>query len=186
MNWFDLALAVTVLASIIIGFGRGFARTAVNFIAFFAAIICGLWFYSPLGLWLRPFTKSQPAADGAGFILVFIAVSMLGCIVERLLVKVVEETGFAWPDRMLGAAFGVVQGLLLVTAFVLVFMALAPRPLPRAVVDSRYVPYLENAAHVLATAAPPQVQQGYYSAQRDLQKVLPEPMKRQVGKLSSM
>lgn len=175
MNWFDLALVIAVVASIVAGFVRGFTRTAIGFIAFLVAVICAFWFYVPLGLWLRAYIKSQPMADGAGFLLVFLGITMLGAVAECTLVKFVAH--LTWLDRILGGAFGAVQGLLLATAGVLLFMAFAPTPLPKLVVGSRYAPYFENAAYALASAAPAQVQQGYLRARRDLEKVLPNRMK---------
>ena len=185
MNWFDLALVIAVVASIVAGFGRGFARTAIGFIAFLVAIICAFWFYVPLGLWLRAYIKSQPMADGAGFLLVFLGITMLGAVAECTIIKFVRGAHLTWLDRILGGAFGAVQGLLLATVGVLVFMAFAPTPLPKAVAGSRCAPYFENAAYALASAVPAQVQEGYLRARRDLERVLPDRIKRRIERLSS-
>jgi membrane protein required for colicin V production len=183
VNWFDLALLIAVLSTIVIGFVRGFVRTAVSFIAFVAAIICGLWFYDPVGFWFMHFIKSKPAADAVGFFVVFAIIGTLGHVIERVALKFVRSSHLTWLDRTMGAAFGVLHGFLIMTAAVLIFMAFAPSPLPKAIAESRLVPMFEDAAHVLAATAPDPVMEGYYRARRDLEKVLPPEMQKQFEKL---
>ena len=183
MNWFDLALLIAVLSTIVIGFARGFVRTAVSFVAFVAAIICGFWFYDGVGFWFTHFIKSKPAADAVGFFVVFVAVTSLGHAIERVALKFVRSSQLTWLDRIMGGAFGVLHGFLVMTAAVLLFMAFAPSPLPKEIAESRLVPMFEDAAHVLAATAPDPVMEGYYRARRDLEKVLPPDMQKQFEKL---
>lgn len=174
MSWFDLAVGVVVLGTIISGFDRGFIRTAAGFLASLVAIVCAFWFYGELGLWLHGYISSRPAANAVGFLLMFCGITILGCIVEWLAVKFLQVAHLTWLDRLLGAVFGAVQGLVIATVAVVLVMAFAPSPLPKAVVGSRCVPYLENAAHVVANAAPAEVHEGYQRARHDLEKVLPQ------------
>ena len=183
MNWFDLALLIAVLSTIVIGFARGFVRTAVSFVAFVAAIVCGFWFYDPVGFWFTHFVKPKPAADALGFFVVFAIIGTLGHLIERAALKFVRSSHLTWLDRIMGAAFGVLQGFLVMTAAVLIFMAFAPSPLPKEVAQSRLVPVFEDAAHVLAATAPDPVMEGYYRARRDLEKVLPPDMQKEFEKL---
>jgi len=184
VNWFNVTLAVVVLSSIVIGFGRGFARTAVGVVSFVVAVICALWCYAPLGFWLHAYIRSRLAADATGFAIVFAGVVILGAIAEWSLVRIVRAAHLTWPDRFAGAAFGVVQGLLWATVSVLVILAFAPRPLPQAVVTSRLVPYFADAGRLLASAAPEPVRKGYWRARRDLEKVLPDPIQKRMDKMS--
>lgn len=183
MNWFNVTLAVVVLSSIVIGFGRGFARTAVGMVASIVAVICALWWYAPLGFWLHAFIRSRLAADATGFAVVFAGILILGAIAEWSLVRIVRAAHLTWPDRFAGAAFGVVQGLLWATVAVLAVLAFAPRPLPKAVVTSRLVPYFADAGRLLASAAPEPVREGYWRAHRDLEKILPDPIQKRLEKI---
>jgi membrane protein required for colicin V production len=184
VNWFNVALAAIVLGSIVIGFRRGFVRSAVGMVASIVAVICALWFYAPLGFWLHGYIRSRLAADATGFAVVFAGIMILGAVAECFLVRIVRAAHLRWPDRFAGATFGVVQGLLWATVVVLVILAFAPRPLPKAVVTSRFVPYFADAGHLLASAAPEPVREGYWRARRDLEKVLPDPVQKRLEKIS--
>ena len=185
MNWLDLSLLIAVAAFIGIGFAKGFARTAIGFAAFVLALAAAFWLYGPLGFWLRTYIDSKPLASATAFTMVCIAIVMLGHIAEWFSVKFVKAAHLSWVDRSMGAAFGMVQGFLVAAVVVLMYMTFAPKPLPRVVVESRYVPYLEDAAHVLAAAAPYEVKEGYQRARRDLERVAPPPVKKQLKKLDA-
>ena len=184
MNWLDLCLILVIAISVIEGLLKGFARTAVGFVAAGCAVLCGLWLYRPMGFWLRPYLDSKAAANAVGFAVVFVAIMILGAVAERLLAQFVHHTDLTWLDRGLGGAFGVVRGLLGAVIAVLLFMAFAPGPLSRPVTDSRFVPCLVSGARVMANAAPDEVRDGFRRARRDLEAApVPEPIKKGLARL---
>jgi membrane protein required for colicin V production len=186
MNWFDLCLAAVVAGSIAAGFWKGFARTAVGFAAAVIAVFCALWLYRSMGFWMRPYLGSKPLASATGFLIVFCAIITLGALAEWLLAKFFREAQLSWLDRLLGGAFGLVRGATAAVIAVLIVMAFAPAPLSRTVVESRFVPCLTSAAHVLAEAAPDEVRDGFRRARRDLEAApVPEPVKKGLAKLDA-
>lgn len=185
MNWFDLTLASIVLFYVLAGIGKGFGRSAVSFLAFVLAICCGFWFYGPLGFWLRSYIHPAATAHAVGFVLVFCAVMVVGCIGERRIGGVIKEADLTWLDRFLGGCFGIVQGALAASLVVLGIMAFGPKPLPAMVMQSRFAPQLANAAMFVARSAPDEVREGFDRARRDLDKVLPEQLRQNVEKLGS-
>ncbi len=172
MNWFDTVLIAAVVLGVIEGSRKGFSRAALGFITFLIAVGGAFWFYAPISFWLRSY-MSKPAANGTALVLVFVGIMLLGCLASRPIAKAIDSAGLRWPDRILGAGFGVIEGLFSATMIVLVFLAFGPHPLPRAVVDSRFLPYLDGAAHIAASATPLEVKAGFQRARRDLDKVVP-------------
>lgn len=172
MNWFDTVLIAAIVVSVISGFAKGFSRAALGFITFIVALGGAFWFYAPVSFWLRSY-MSKPAANGTALVAVFVGISLIGCIAERPVAKAIDSAGLRWPDRFLGAGFGVIEGLFSATIIVLVFLAFGPHPLPRAVAESKFLPYLDGAAHVAAAATPLEVKAGFQRARRDLDKVVP-------------
>ena len=57
----------------------------------------------------------------------FISILLLGALVNYLASKLVAKTGLAVTDRMLGVAFGVARGVVIVAILVL-FAGLTPMP----------------------------------------------------------
>ncbi len=185
MNWFDSLLIAAFAVSVITGFAKGFGRTAIGFLFFVVALGCAFWFYTPLSFWLRSYITSRPAANATAFLSVFVGISALGCIVEHQIAKWIRRAQLTWPDRVLGAGFGVVQGAFSAMVITLVMMAFMPRPLPRAMVESRWVPYTVGAVQAASAVAPVELKQGIERARHDLDKVAPAPVKKGLDNLGN-
>ena len=183
MSWLDVGLVVLCAISIATGVRRGFARTAVGFVAAIAGVFCGLWFYSEIAPALRPPLPSKELADWIAFLIVFGAFIAAGAVAEHLLARLFKLGELTWLDRTLGGAFGVVRGVFLATVAVLLLMAFAPKPLPRRVLESRVAPTLLNAAVTVAAAAPTEVRAGFYRACDDIGRVVPEQWKEKLSRL---
>jgi membrane protein required for colicin V production len=185
VNWFDVLLVSAVAVSVVSGFAKGFGRTAVSFLSFVIALGCAFWFYAPLSFWLRSYISSRPAANATAFLSVFIGISILGCIAERQIVNLIRKAQLTWPDRFLGAGFGLLQGALSATIIALVMLAFMPRPLPRAMVESRWLPYASEAVDLAVAVAPPELKLGVELARRDLDKVAPAPVRKGIENLAN-
>ena len=66
--------------------------------------------------WLPMKSMSEPVRYAAGFVLVFIASVFVAGLLAFLIKKLVEAIGLRPVDRTMGAAFGVVRGLILLLA----------------------------------------------------------------------
>jgi membrane protein required for colicin V production len=163
-NWLDYLLAAVVAASAVAGFAKGFARTGIALAAAASGLICGIWFYGTAGASLRPYVSSPAIANFIGFWIVFGSCVLAGALLGRLLAALLEWAGFSWLDRMLGAAFGVLRALVIAVAIVLLLLAFPLEPPPRAVVESRWAPYLVGAARACASLAPRELHDAFQSS----------------------
>lgn len=79
-------------------------------------------------VWFKQWIASGSIRIAVAFGVVFIAVLIVGAIVNYILGRLVSKTGFAGTDRTLGGVFGIVRG-----AAILVLLALLAgmTPLPR-------------------------------------------------------
>jgi membrane protein required for colicin V production len=165
MNWLDIVILVLVGLSIISSMSNGFSREVVGLIATIAGLFLGIWFYGPAGSFLLPYVSTRAVANFCGFILVFVGVMILGAMVGYSIGKLIKVAGLSWFDRLLGAGFGAVKGLLLSIALITALLAFAPghpgdAP-PKSVVESRSAPYIIEAARGLSTAAPNELKEGF-------------------------
>lgn len=162
MNWLDFVLLLLIVGSIITSVQKGFSRELIGLISVVVALFCGLWFYGSAGAFLAPYVSSREVANFCGFLLVFIGVVIVGALAGYLFGKLVRAAGLTALDRVLGAGFGAVRGLLFAVALILAIVAFTPgEGPPRAVVHSRFAPYVIDTAHVFATAAPREVKDGF-------------------------
>jgi membrane protein required for colicin V production len=164
MNWLDWALLIVILGSIIASFRAGFSRELIGLISMVVALFGGLWFYGSAGAFLLPYVSSKNVANLCGFLLIFLGVLIAGAIIGHLFSRLVKAAGLGLFDRILGAGFGAVRGLLFAVALILAIVAFAPaggdEP-PGAVVHSRFAPYVIDTAHLFASLAPRELKDSF-------------------------
>ena len=172
MNWLDVILLILVGGSVISAFMQGFSRELVGFAAAVAALVLGCWFYGTVAGYLLPYLSSKAIADFIGFLLVFCAVLAVGAIVGRVLRTFMKAAGLSFVDRVLGAGFGFVRGMLLAIALLMAIMAFSPQgKAPRAVVESRLSPYVMDAVRVSTAMAPYELREGFRKSYEEVKLV---------------
>jgi membrane protein required for colicin V production len=177
VNLLDLLLIVMVGASVVLGFMAGFARAAIGFIAVIGGMLFGFWFYGIPAAWLHRFFSSNTVCNLLGFFVVFFGFQLAGGITGKILSKLFKWTGLSWLDRILGAGFGLVRGLLFATAFVAVLLAFTPRPVPNWMVDSAVMPYAVDASNLCASLAPRAVKDAFRASLDEIRKVWEDQVK---------
>ena len=126
MTGFDWAIAAVVLASVLTAAAQGF------FFEIF--LLCGAavgyelaaWQYHRMEVWLLQFVSAAWVADAAGFLTIFFGTILLAGIAGRICRWMFKEAGLQWFDRVLGAAFGLVRGIAVVTVVVMGLAAFSP------------------------------------------------------------
>lgn len=180
LNWLDIVLIIIFGASVAEGVVKGFARVGIGFAAAILGVILGIWFYGAAGYYLLPYVSSEGIANLIGFFVVFTVCLLTGVLLGKLLGKLFKWAGLSWFDRLLGAAFGFLQGLVVAIAMVLALVAFSPKPPPRSVVDSHYAPYLLEAANVCAALAPRELKDGFYDGYEKVKRIWAEALKKRV------
>lgn len=161
LNWFDISLLLLVLVSVISGFRSGFARVAIGLGSTILGLLLALWSYRIPAAWFRPYVSSDTIADTIGFLLIFIAVCVLGGLVAAALAHLFKWIGLSWFDHLLGGAVGFVRGALVVAALVAAVVAFSPSPTPAFLNESRVLPYAQHVAYMVIAAAPHDVKDAF-------------------------
>jgi membrane protein required for colicin V production len=161
VNWLDIILGLILLFAIIGGLRKGLARTGIGFAAVIVGLLCGFWLYDSAGRFLGGFIHSRTLANLLGFLAVFLLVLLLGGVVTALVERVLKVVHLSWLNRLAGAIFGAVRGILTCAVLVLILMVFTSKPPPRAVAQSRIAPYVMGAARVMAHAAPREVRDAF-------------------------
>jgi len=172
MNWLDVVLLLVLAGSVVTSFSTGLAREVVGLVSLVAALVLAIWFYGTAGSFLRPYVSSPGVANFCGFLMVFCGVLVLGALVGRVLGRMMKVAGLSFVDRLLGAGFGIVRGLLISIALVLALLAFTPgKSPPNAVVHSKVAPYVIDAARVCAAVAPHELKDGFRKSYEQVKTV---------------
>ena len=118
LDWIFLAV---LMASMLMGAWRGLIYEVLSLAGWVAAFFVAQWFAVDVAARLPLDGAQETVRYAAGFILVFV-VALFACgFLAWLSKKLVEAMGLRPVDRTLGAAFGLLRGL--VVLLVLVVMA---------------------------------------------------------------
>ena len=110
-------LFVTVLVgSLLLGAWRGLVYEVLSVFGWIAAFVLAQWLAPDAAAWLPMGRSGDALRYAAGFVLVFVVVAFAAGLLAWLLKKVVEAVGLRPVDRTLGAAFGLVRGVVLLLA----------------------------------------------------------------------
>jgi membrane protein required for colicin V production len=175
VTFFDFILLAVIVGFLIKGLGGGFARVGVGFIATVVGIFCAFWSYGTPAAWIMPYVNSRPVANLLGFLVILIIFGIAGSVVGNILGSLFRWAGLSWLDRVGGAAFGLVQGVVVAVALVTVVLACSPEPPPDVVARSSVVPYLLGPSRVMAAMIPRELHDSFHDATTQVRKVWPQP-----------
>jgi len=168
----DWVLLAIMLLSVVFSILKGFTRELISLGAAIWGIILACWFYRLPAAWLAPYVRTPEIASLTGFFAVLLACMIGGGVLSKLAGKVVDKSGLRWFDRLLGAAFGMVRGLLLCLALLL---GLAIFPLGgEPMANSRLAPYLVQGARLIVLIAPRDLRARFQDGLHRAQKIWSE------------
>ncbi|HPL78009.1 MAG TPA: CvpA family protein [Burkholderiaceae bacterium] len=116
-DWFLLAV---LGASLLLGAWRGLVYELMSMLGWIAAFVLAQWWAPEVALRLPMSGATEPVRYAAAFVLVFVAGAFAGGLLAWITRKLIEAIGLRPVDRTLGAAFGLVRGLVLLLALAVV------------------------------------------------------------------
>lgn len=120
MIWIDYVITGIIIFSTLVSLIRGFIREALSLVTWVCAFFVANRYYNYIALYFTRF-EEQIVRDGIAIVLLFVAILIIGAIVNRTVTSLVERIGLSSTDRVLGICFGVLRGILIVSAALLFF-----------------------------------------------------------------
>jgi membrane protein required for colicin V production len=187
VNWLDVVLVLLIAFSIWRSFAKGLTREVIGLLSVVVGIFAGTWFYSVVGAYIEPHVSSRSTANFCGFAIVFAGVMLLGSLIGFTLSKMLRVTGLSFFDRLLGAVFGILRGVLMAAALVMALLAFAPgfradTP-PDSVAHSRLAPLVIGAARIFVAAAPREMKDGFRRSYGQVKSYWEDALKKGIQKV---
>jgi membrane protein required for colicin V production len=120
MSWPDYAILAVIAISTLVGVLRGFIKEVFSLLVWAAAFLVAYHFGGNVAAMMEDAVSLPSARSAMGFTGLFVAVLLVGGLINYLLGRLVASTGLSGTDRLLGGVFGAARGLGLMVAVLLV------------------------------------------------------------------
>lgn len=119
MTIFDYVVLAAMALSVLLGAWRGVVNELLALVAWVAAFLVARIEAPQATHWLAGQIAEPGLRLAAAFIIIFVGVLILFAIARMLLSRLLSAVGLGTLDRLLGAVFGVLRGLVVVLAGVM-------------------------------------------------------------------
>ncbi|APW42004.1 CvpA family protein [Rhodoferax saidenbachensis] len=117
LDWIFIGV---LLFSLLLGAWRGLVYEVLSLLGWIAAFVLAQWFAPDAARWLPMSGATEPIRYAAGFVLVFIATVFACSVLAFVIKKLMAAVGLAPADRVLGAVFGLLRGVIILLAVTVV------------------------------------------------------------------
>ncbi len=165
-DWIILAFLVFSVTGAAI---EGFFHEAFGLAGLVVGYLLAAWQYHRLADWFAPHLKSPWLGEIAGFLIIFFAVLIVAGFAGRIARRVMKEAGLRTIDRLLGAALGLLRGVLVVAVVLTAMAAFAPAA--KWLAGSQLAPYFLVGGRAAIWVAPSELRQRFYQGLDYLRRV---------------
>ncbi len=153
MNILDISILVIILFCLIRGGFRGLIKEVSSIVGVFGGFYAAYTYYSHVVLYFSKWIKGLSYQNIVSFIIIFcmvyIIISLLGVLI-RFLFRVAF---LGWVDRLMGACFGVMKGVLIASILLMVLTSFLSKK-SMVIKQSKVSPHLVAVSAKLSEVIP--------------------------------
>src|SRR3954447_10926021 len=150
----DWIIVAILLLSAVTAVAQGFFQEVFSLAGVVVGFLLASWEYQSVAQRLS-FINPPWVADITGFFVIFLVIAVVAGIMGRVASWLMKQAGLRSIDRVLGGAFGLLRGALIVTVVVMVTAAFAPQL--QWLERSQLAPYFLVAGRGASWLAPSEV-----------------------------
>lgn len=176
MNWFDLTIIIIIGLSVVISLFRGLIREVLSLLIWISAFWVAWYFVDVGAQFLDGWVDLPSARHVMAFVGLFLFVLIIGGLLNYLIGLLISKTGLASSDRFFGMFFGLIRGIVAVTALVF-FIKATPLSQDPWWSKSQLAPYFSSLAEWAKNHMPDEISTYFQFIQQETENVkkqLPE------------
>lgn len=126
LNWADWTIIAVVAISSLISIKRGFVKEAISLAAWSIAFFIAVAFHERFAILLEQIVSAVSLRYMMSFAALFAATLIAGTLLKYLVGELIKVTGLSGADRLLGMAFGLARGAIVVMAVLILLPMVFP------------------------------------------------------------
>jgi membrane protein required for colicin V production len=169
MNALDIVIGIILVFGLVRGIFRGLVEEISSIIGIFGGIYGAVFYYPAAEKFLRRWISDSGYANIIGFLVIFgvifILVGILGVVIKYLL----NIVSLGWFDRLCGAAFGGIKGILIASVLLLALTTFLPGGTP-LIKTSRLAPHVAVITEYIVKIVPQDMKQRFGEKYKDVKR----------------
>lgn len=162
MNFLDIAIIVVISFCVIRGVFRGLVKELSSIIGVLAGYYFAYSYYTMLAKPLSRWISNTAYLNILSFLIIFSVILIIIGILGVVIKYVLKIAFLGWFDRICGAGFGMIKGILIVSVFLITLTAFLPKNTP-VVKDSFLAPHVSMITENMAKVIPPDMKHKFIS-----------------------
>ncbi len=169
MNAFDIIIVVILGYGLIWGIFRGLVKEVSSIIGVIGGLVAAYLYYGTVAGWLTGLVSNPAYRNILAFMVLFCGVVIVVNVIAIVLKYLLNLIFLGWLDRLGGAGFGLVKGVLIVSVLFMVLTAFLPKGAP-LIKDSVGAPYVALVSEKIAAVASSDATREFTSKLGELKK----------------
>ncbi|MDI6785308.1 MAG: CvpA family protein [bacterium] len=160
MNGLDITFLIILSISAIMGLWKGITRGIFSLIAVVAGVTVASRYYCVVSISIHNYVKSSLWSNILSFFIVFIVIALIISLIGVLIKKLMGVLVLGWIDHLGGLIFGIVKGVVISGAVVIIMEKFPIGESKDLLVKSILCPYILESTKIICYLLPKEF---YYS-----------------------
>jgi len=153
MNPFDIVIIVILSFCLVRGIFRGLVKEVSAIIGVLAGFYAAYTYYAEIAKLLSKWISNVAYSNILSFLILFVGVLVIVNILGIIIKYILKIASLGWIDRVSGAGFGIIKGVLIVSILLIMLTAFLPKGSP-VIRNSMLSPYITMVSERLAKVIP--------------------------------
>jgi membrane protein required for colicin V production len=154
MNWLDILIVLILSWLTFAAFNAGLVREVITLGATVLAVVVAGLYYDDLAQDILVFIDNDTTANAIAFLILLASIFLMGQLLAFLAKRVVSLLMLGWADRIAGAGFGFLKGLLIVEVLLILFVTFPQLNLDNTIDGSAIAPFFLDSIPFLLRLLP--------------------------------
>lgn len=169
MNPLDMVIVVIMAFCLIRGVFRGLIKEISSIVGVFAGFYAAYTYYGVVAKPLSRWISNSAYLNILSFLIVFCALFILISVIGVIIKYVLNIAFLGWVDRICGAGFGIIKGVLIVSVILIPLTSFLPNNAP-VIRNSVLSPYVMLVSEKMVKVVSKDMKQQFEAKIRDLKK----------------